>query len=145
MVLGISGSGMVGGRNGMFYPDHSYTWKQSMCETPIDDWCWLVCPAGADWWVRWRIRHAEATPPGSEWVSEMALPQWQRSRAEEEGEGREERQLTPKMAAHTCFRSTHGWLQIPPPAAASGGCGAFFVFDSVNIRRQHSSPNFKMR
>lgn len=65
------------------------------------------------------MRHAEATPPGSGWVSEMALPPWQRTQVEEEGEVGQ-LTLTITMAAHTCSRSTHGWLPIPPPAATLG-------------------------
>lgn len=70
---------------------------------------------------RQRVRHAEATPPGSGWVSEMALPTRQRTHVEEEG-GVSQLAQTTMMAAHTCSRSTHGWLPRLPPAAILSEC-----------------------
>lgn len=51
----------------------------------------------------------------------MALPPWQRMQVEEGGEVGQ-LALTIMMAAHTCSRSTHGWLLSPPPAATLGEC-----------------------
>lgn len=62
----------------------------------------------------------------------MALPPWQRTLVEEGGEAG---QLAPTimMAAHTCSRSTHGWLPSPPPAATLGERATALQLENVAI------------